>query len=460
VTLALALSACGFHAPAPRRTPAPPAPPLPLSSLAATLTIPASTIVRELDEKTETGIANIRDQPVDCRIAKCRLDLVATRSGPISGHAANGMLSLDVPLAATAQLSLNAGFFKTKAQAQGTGHVDAQTAIALDSDWHLQTQTHGTVKLSDARLRLGPLKLSLAEIWNRNAERLSEPLFRTLDRRIASGVKIRPQAERLWKKAQLPIRIGKSPEAWLVLAPERIRIAGPVTQNDALSVSLAVDIRARVIIGDRPAPADTALPPPEPLASPSNRFSFAVPVLLPYDDAARLALQRLARDPPRIGGAHVRFETLTILPSGEDVVVAARFCVAQGWDPFGWFDSCGEGYLRGVPLFDEKIRSVRIVHVHYDIATEGAILAAMRALAGDQLGAALERKLVFSVARDMQKLAGELQMALAKPKGRGVVVSGTLQSLGTPRLTWTERGFLVTFPAEGTIHADLNPAGF
>jgi hypothetical protein len=144
------------------------------------------------------------------------------------------------------------------------------------------------------------------------------------------------------------------------------------------------------------------------------------------------------------------------LPSGQDVVIAATFCVSQGWDPFGWFDSCGEGYLRGTPQFDAHTATIRIVNVHYDIATEGMIMAAMRYLAGDQLGKALETKLVFNVGRDIDKLDTELKTALAKPQGRGVTVSGDIQSFGTPTLTWTADGFLATFPATGTLHADLN----
>jgi hypothetical protein len=458
LSLATAVAACGFAAPPPQRTPPPPAPPPPVSTLAATLTIPASAVVRALDDKTQTEIANIKDQPVDCVIAKCRLDLVATRKGPISGHAADGKLTLTVPLAATAQLELKSGFFNTKATALATGVAATDTAFALDPDWRLRTQTQGAVRLSEAKLKLGPLKMSLADIWNGNAQSLSQPLFKTLDRHVASSFRIKPQAERLWLKAQQPIRVGKAPTAWLVLAPERVRIAGPATQNDSLIVSMGVDIRARVVVSDSPPeqPIDKTLPPPALLAAPSNHFSVVVPVLLPYDEAARLALQQLSKTPLSIGGVRVRFEKLEILPSGEDVIVAARFCVSQGWDPFGWFDSCGEGYLRGRPVFDARNGIIRIANVHYDIGTEGMILATMRVLAGDQLSKALESKLVFSVAHDIARLDAELRTALARPQGRGIVVSGEVQSFGAPRLTWTKDGFLATFPAEGAIRADFN----
>jgi Domain of unknown function (DUF4403) len=458
VTLAFSVAACGFEAPPPARTPPLATPLPPLSTVAATLTLPASAIVSALNEKTQTEIVDIKDQPVDCAIAKCSLDLVATRTGAITGHAADGRLSLDVPLAATAQLELKTGFFKTKAHSLATGDVKADTAIALDQNWRLQTDTHGTVELSEAQIKLGPIKMSFADLWNRNQERLSVPLFKTLDRHVASSIKIKPQAERLWVKLQRPIRVGKSPAAWLMLEPERVRISQPATRADSMIVSLGVDVHARVVVGEQPPDGtpDRALPPPSKLAAPSDRFAVVVPVLLPYGEAADLAMQKIAKNPVKAGSAKVRFEKLEILPSGQDVVVAARFCVGQGWDPFGWFDSCGEGYLRGLPVFDAHANVIRIVNVHYDIATEGMILATMRMLAGDSLSKALETKLVFSVGRDIDKLDAELKTALAKPQGRGVIVSGDIQSFGTPSLTWTKDGFLATFPANGTIRADLD----
>ena len=301
--------------------------------------------------------------------------------------------------------------------------------------------------------------MSFADLWNRNQQNLSTPIFKAIDSHVASGIKIKPQAERLWLKAQRPIQVGKSPTAWLVLEPERIRIAQPQTRANAMVVAMGVDVRAHVVVSDTPpqTPWGRALPAPALLASPSDRFTFVVPVLLPYDQAAKLAMQRLSTTPIKMSGGNVRFEEIQILPSGQDVVVGVRFCVSQGWDPFGLLDSCGEVYLRGAPQFDAHTNTIRIANVHYDIATEGMIMSVMRFLAGDELGKLLETKLVFNVGHDIDKLDAELKTALAKPQGRGVVVSGAVQSFGQPTLTWTKDGFLATFPASGTIRADLEP---
>jgi hypothetical protein len=454
----LMLPACSkFNAPAPARTPPPAAPAIPVSTVTATLTIPMASLLATINQKTATEIARLKDQPADCGIGKCKLDLVATRTGPITGSAQGGRIALAVPFRVDAQVKLKS-LFKAKADTTAQGTANATTALSIGRDWQLVSHTQGTVDLSNAEVKLGPLKVMLTDLWNHNEQHLSDPLFRTFDKRIAADVKIRPGAQKLWDKAWQPIRVGKRPQAWLLLSPQRALVGQPVVANGAITVSLGVEARARIVLGEKPALPDTLppLPPPGPLAARSNRFSFVVPVTLPYDQAAALALARLEKKPPRIGHATVKIDRLQILPSGRDVVLAARFCVAQNWDPFGWFDSCGEGYLRGKPVFDPASGTIRIVNVHYDVATEGLILGAMKFLAGDELGEALEKNLVFKVADDLAKLDAEVKTALAKPEGKGLQISGNVEHFGTPALTWTDTGFLAIFPAEGSVAVDLN----
>jgi Domain of unknown function (DUF4403) len=454
---ALLLAGCGFSAPAPKRTPPPKPPAPPVSVVSATFTVPMRDVLALLNEKTKDEIAHVKNEKAECAIAKCRLDLVATRNGDISGHAADGKIFLSLPFTVKSHLDFKSKLMKTGADADAKGLAETETALVLGPGWKLEPHTQGTIKLSDADMNIGPLKMHVASLWNHNEDKLTKPLFKEMDRRIASAVKIRDQARRFWLKVQRPIRVGKAPTAWLVLQPEKISLAGPFTDNNALSASIAIEGRPHVVIADTEPQVNPApLPAPAPAAAPSNAFAVSVPVLLPYAEAASLALQRLHDNPPRVGGAKVKFDKLEILPSGEDVVVAAHFCVAQAWDPFGWFDACGEAYLRGAPTFDSATGTIRIARVHYDIASQNAMLAAMRALAGGELGQALETKLVFDVSKDIAKLQSELRTALARRPARGVIVTGDIQSFGPPALTWTAEGFLARFTAKGTIAADLN----
>jgi hypothetical protein len=456
--LLFSLSACGFEAPAPKRTPPPQTPAPPLSTIAVTLAVPVKDLAAMLNAKTAQQIAQMNDKKVGCFIAKCKMDMIANRTGPITAEAQNGGIAITLPFSVMAHIAMKGGFFKTSGDADAVGEARAFTTIGLAPNWQVTTHTTGDVQLSDSELKLGPVKTSITDLWNHNDEHLSDQIFKQLDKRIGPAIKLKPQAEKLWARVQQPIKVGKKPPAWLLLAPEALRIGRVQTVNGSLVVSLAADVRGRVVIGDTPPVPDKVLPlpRPEPLGTPSNRFAFTIPVTLPYDEAAKLALAQIQKKPPHVGSAQIKITKLEILPSGQDVVVAVHFCVAQKWDVFGWFDSCGDGYLRGMPVFDAATNNVRIANVHYDIGTEDMLLAVMHWLAGDELATQLQQHLVFNVAHDMDKLEASVTKALAKPQGKGVVISGQVTSFGPPTLGWTDKGFLALFTANGTVNASLD----
>jgi hypothetical protein len=385
------------------------------------------------------------------------MDLIATRTGPIAAQAQDGGIAITLPFAVMAHVKLKGGFFKSGADANAIGEARAFSTLALTPDWHVQTHTHGDVQLSDSHLQLGPINMSVTDLWNHNDEHLSDEIFKQLDKKLGPAIKLKPQAEKLWARVQQPIRVSKKPLAWLLLTPQALRIGRVETVNDTLQVSLAADVRGRVEIADAP-PIVKAVPLPRPaaLGAPSSAFAFTIPVTLPYDQAAKLALDRLNKRPPHVGSTEIKITKLEILPSHDDVVVALRFCVAQKWDVFGWFDSCGDGYLRGRPVFDAATNNVRIANMHYDTGTEDLLLKAMHWLAGDELAQQLQQHLVFNVAHDMDKLDASVSRALAKPQGKDVVIYGEVQGFGQPRLGWTGKGFLALFTARGQVHAALN----
>lgn len=455
--LLISLAGCGFEAPAPKRTPPPQTPEPPVSTVSVSLAVPVNDLAAMLNAKTERQIAQINDKKISCFIAKCKMGLIATRTGPITARAQNGGIAIDLPFAVMAHAKLKGGFFKSGADANAIGDAHAFSTLALTPDWHVQTHTHGDVQLSDSHLKLGPINMSVTDLWNHNDEHLSDEIFKQLDKKLGPAIKLKPQAEKLWARVQQPIRVGKKPLSWLVLSPQALRIGRVETVNNTLQVSLAADVRGRVVIADTPPVVKPApLPRPAALGKSSNAFMFTIPVTLPYDQAAKLALDRLNKRPPHVGSTQIKIVKLEILPSHDDVVVALRFCVAQKWDLFGWFDSCGDGYLRGRPVFDAATNNVRIAYVHYDTGTEDLLLKAMHWLAGDELAQQLQQHLVFNVAHDMDKLEASVTRALAKPQGRDVVIYGEVQGFGQPTLGWTDKGFLALFTAHGQVHAALN----
>jgi hypothetical protein len=364
-----------------------------------------------------------------------------------------------MPFAVDAHIDAKALFMDLGATGRGAGMAHATAALDILPDWSVRAHTAGDLKLDESRISVGSMWVDLTDMLNKNAANLSQPMFSALDRDIPKLLRLKPQMEMLWADAFKPIRIGKKPLTWLLLQPDAIRFAEPVTSDNALDIAVAIDGRARAVVAEEPpAATPTRLPDLGALETPANSFRFAVPATVSYDEAARLAMQALEQHPIQLpGGMRVRIARLAILPSGSDVVVETQFCMKQGWwDIFDWFDSCGIGYLRGAPTFDAKTQTIRVADVHYDVATARAVLSVARAFEGDAFGKELEKRLVFPVAKDIAKLQADVRKALAEPRGGDIVISGTVTSFGDPTLSWTESGFFALFTAEGDVRATLN----
>ncbi len=181
---------------------------------------------------------------------------------------------------------------------------------------------------------------------------------------------LKPRIETLWARAFAPIAVSNAPRAWLVLRPEKIGLMQPKIGDGALTLSLALAARGQILVQDNvPANPPTPLPDPVPLSQTSDRFSVAVPFLLPYARAEQIALGVLTRHPPRVAGMRLNFRTLHILPSAADMVVETRFCAEPDWDFTGWFGSCAHVYFRGSRCSIPPRENSVMVNLHYDVAS-------------------------------------------------------------------------------------------
>ena len=448
---------CGVEAPRPVLTPPRATPQPPLSTLSITFAIPAAEIARLVNAKSQEQIADLRDQDVKCPFGRCRLDLIAVRTGPAEVSAEDGQLAIKLPFRLNANLKASGFLSFGKAEGDAQGVAIATTPLSVEPDWKLRSQLNGRIELSNAHLRVGPLVTNIAQLWDEGGQSLEKPLWRMLDGRI-SRIELKPQIEALWAGAFAPIAVSKKPIAWLVLRPESLALMQPGIGHGALTLSLALAARGEILVQDQaPFNPPTPLPKPAALSQASNRFRVAIPFLLPYAQAEQLALSSLRRNPPRVAGMTLAFSSLRILPSAQDVVVETRFCAAPGWDFTGWFASCAHVYLRGEPAFDPVTRTMRVTGLHYDLASANAALRILRVVAASKFANMIGQTLVFDVSREIGREEDEVRAQLATPHGKALSISANVQSFGAPSFSWTRDGFLAVFSATGAVNAMFKP---
>ncbi|HEX4105428.1 MAG TPA: DUF4403 family protein [Rhizomicrobium sp.] len=454
----LLLLGCGIEAPRPALTPPRDTPQPPLSTLSVTLVVPEARIADLINAESQNQIADLKDQEIKCPLGRCRLDLLAVRTGPAEISAENSRLAIKLPFRLNVGVA-SSGFLSSfgKAQGDAQGLAVAATPLSVGPDWKLHSQLSGRIELSNAHLRIGPLVTNVAEIWDQGGENLEKPIWHMLDAQI-SRIEVKPQIEALWVRAFAPIAIGRKPVSWLVLKPESVALMQPAIAHGALTLSLALAARGEVLVQDQvPSNPPTPLPKPAALSEASNRFKVAIPFLLPYAEAERLALSTLTRNPPRVAGMNLAFSSLHILPSREDVVVETRFCARPAWDITGWFAPCAHLYMRGRPAFDPVTRTVRVTGLHYDITSANAAARILQAVASEKFADMLARTLVFDVSRQIAHEEDQTREQLAMPHGKAFSISAHVESFGAPVFSWTRDGFLAFFSATGTMDALFKP---
>jgi hypothetical protein len=452
----IVLLGCGFKAPVPVRTPAPATPEPPISTFSAALTIPATQIAQSLNKMTQTHLVDLQDQEVKCGSSRCRLNLHATRTGPIIVSSANGFFTVQLPFAVDIDAAAPGFLSFLRAKAEGQGTANAQIRLGLDPDWRLRSDTKGEVQLDSGHVRIGPMVTNIAQLWNDNSQSLSQPLWRSIDKQIYA-VNIKSRLAEFWRQAFKPLRVGKSPISWLVLSPERLEFAQPVIGNGNMTLFLGLEARAHVVIQDQePINIPTPLPNASALTETPGAASVAVSFLLSYDRAAQLAMASLTRKPPHVAGMTLKFSQLQILPSGEDVVVSAQFCADPDWDFLGWFASCGTVYLRGTPQYDAAQQTIRVTNLHYDLGSANLMLHAVHALAGDQLARILQVGLMFDESKEIGRLKAQIVAAVAKPQGRDVSIAAQIESFAEPSFGWTSQGFVALFSAKAKLETKLS----
>jgi hypothetical protein len=451
-----AVAGCNFDAPAPNRTPAPATPQPPLSTLSATLTFSAAQIAHILNNMTEYRLIDLHDQQVNCGGVRCRLNLHATRTGTVTVAAGHDVLTVNLPFSVDIDAAAPGVLSFLRAKANGQGTAVAQTGLGVAPDWRLLSKTNGTVRLDNGRLRIGPVVTDIAQLWNANGQSLSAPLWRSIDKQIGS-INIKPRIADFWAQAFIPQRLGKNPVSWLVLRPEQIEIARPAIRDGTVVISVGVEARGQVVVQDRQ-PANHFVPMPRAgtFTLQPGTFSFAVPLLLPYDRAGQLAMASLSRSAPHIAGMTLKFTRLQILPSGQDVVVVAHVCAVPNWNSLRWLTSCDTMNLRGVPQFDAATQTIRVMGLRYDVADTGFIMRFVQAFAGDRLAGVLQSHLVFDESKELGRLRAQVTSALAKPEGGALSISAQVQSFGAPSFRWTADGFLAFFSARGKVVTQLN----
>lgn len=285
---------------------------------------------------------------------------VVVRSAPIAVRAADNYLYVTLPVS----LSLSYAMFETKAI---PFTLKFRAAARITPDWQLHTDISylGLSDLLAENVSIGPLSFKPRSFVEGITQPLQKMLSEQITRKINEQLPLKTQALNAWNRAQQPVLLDRSVNAWLQLTPGEIIFYPLDAQNNQVRASVGIRTYAELILGAQPADRQPLpLPPLKQAASFDKTFRIALNADLPYRDLRDIAAPLLLDKTFTTDGRSVVIREFDLYGNGDKIVIKVR--------TEGALD--GLFYLTGRPAFSAGTNVFSVEDVDFDMQTRDLLL--------------------------------------------------------------------------------------
>jgi hypothetical protein len=258
---------------------------------------------------------------------------------------------------------------------------------------------------------------------------------------------IRPKAEQIWSALQVPAEV--APRTWLVFEPIDAGLAPLTGQDLALSSTLSVNARTRVIVGDKPEVAITPLPA---LLTRESGGGLRVPfdIHLGYEDATALANEQFGHRHYKIGDDDLHIETLALAPAANGRLAVDAMIRFKGYE--------GPVHLEGTPRVDVKTNSVTVPDLDYalDAAHRTLFQRVVEGVAHDLIRARLRDSATIPFAKHAAALREEINKGLTRQASPNTQISGRADEVRPESVVAEPDGMVVRVLVTGSAEVAVS----
>jgi hypothetical protein len=239
-----------------------------------------------------------------------------------------------------------------------------------------------------------------------------------MEQQLKASPLLRQRAEAVWLQAQQPVEL--SPGVFMLLNPERVRLAPWTSLGRELTLTPELQVRPSLTLGQRPLVEPRPLPPLDASTAPIQPgFHLQVEADLPFEHAsAQLARQVVGK----------RFET----PKGTFEI---RKLALHGQDGYVYLDIELKGRvdgnltLKGRPVFDEKTGQLHLADLDYTLESKSWITQFGEWLYRSDLRKTLAEKGNWFLDENFKTLRTQAQQGLNRALSPELAMTGTIDTL-------------------------------
>ena len=325
-----------------------------------------------------------------------------------------------------------------------TMDIGLRTTLTYTREWTVLPRTRPLPVRPGVRCKLTEAKIDVTERVREMVQGVIDRAAPQVDEKIRDAVELRRRVEDLWSDIQQPIRASR--DVYLLIQPESVSATPPRGKGTTLTTSVAVTVRPRVIIGDRPPVAELPLPPGGRVA-PGRGFQVQLLAELPYAVVDSMLAKKLAGRTFDAHGHKVTVVGTNLYGSGDRVVLKVR---VKG-------DARGTIYLVGTPRFDPATQVISVPDLDFSVESKELLPRVAEWLMGDQLRDELRGAAHFELADRIASIRGDVDQALNRNLGRSVRMSGGVDALRPLGVFVFSRSLAAVVAADGhvQIHVDV-----
>ena len=311
----------------------------------------------------------------------------------------------------------NLGF--TTAKASGKIMIDLRTDYRITSDWQLTTQTviERSEWLERPEVNVGGLKIGVKWIGNLVLERTQAKLNATIDEQIQNAFSLHEQINEAWVKLHMPQAADEAINAWVEINPESLGMTPLVNLGDRVRGTVVVHCRPVVYIGEqRPKPSFPPLPDLKTIETvPDAGFQLYVDATVPYEEATRLAGEKVVGTTVEAGGREVTIHGLDL--SGSNGMLMVRATLSGAFD--------GDVFVETRPRFNYATKQLELQNFDIDLKTRNFIHKTL----GFLFEKPIEKRMRRTIEEQLAGIPEQVRLALADVLG-GTEVAPGVQLVG------------------------------
>lgn len=443
----LVLTACGGSKNSPDRINATYAelpPPEPSS-----VTIPVKIAVDELEKLLDQQLehSNLSGGSAGAGEDR-RLNVKVKKAGNIELTVLNQEMRYKVPLDLDVTYDLALG----EAKADAVLALSFKSKFAIDSTWHLSTETELVAYdwIREPKLRLGVISLPISSISNYVIRRSEAAIGQGIDQAIRDQVALENYVTDAWNLLQQPILLSDEYQAWLQLHPTDLRMTPLQTSENSLQATIRLDAVPRLTFS---AEAPSSLPAPFPAfaydyrPAPENEFQLRLSSLITYAEAERLASQSVVGETYSSGNKSVRVDSLKLFGNAGKLIVELSASGAYN----------GSIYLSGVPTFDARQNRLEIKQLDFTLNTRSFLTKTAAWLLKGKLKRQIQQNLNAIITENLNELRSQIETQLANQElAPGISLNGELNQLGLSQTLLTEAGIELVVGLDGNLGLSID----